>query len=343
MKKSTLISITGIFIFLSYIISSFLIVQVPNVTVFSVTPKSVTSTVVCTGKIEYSDNHTIKSNETGQIDEIYVSEGDCIEKGDKIYSINVGAVESAISNNIEDMADLSDEELIQSVINGDIDYLDNYSGDSIVLSNSSINSGNTIDIYSDYSGVIGEIEVSDKAFVSSGEKILKIADSNSMQAKLDVSENNIGNIEVGQKAKINCTALKNNNMKGTVSKIGSVAKQTATPTGKETTVEVIVLIDEGLTSAVKPGYTVKCSITVNSKDDAMILPYESIQYDDDGAEYVLCYSQAGICEKRRVKTGDEYKDGVEVISGINASELILSSPEGVAESTFAKATEEDDD
>lgn len=343
MKKSTLISITGIFIFLSYIVSSFLIMQVPNVTVFSVTPQTVTSTVICTGKIEYSENHTVNSEKAGQIDKIYVSEGDCIKKGDKLYSINIGVVDAAMSNDISDVTSLSDEELIQSVLNGDISSLDDYAGDSIVVSNNSTLTNNTIDICSEYSGVVGEIEISSKNFVSPGDEILKIADSNSMQAKLDVSENNIGDIKVGQDAKITCAALKNSNMEGTVSKIGNVAKQTTTTTGKETTVEVIVKIDKGLTSAVKPGYTVKCTITIDSKDDAMILPYESIQYDDSGDEYVLCYSQTGLCEKRQVKTGDEYKDGVEVLSGITESELIISSPGGIAESTFAKATEEKND
>lgn len=342
-KKSTLFSITGLFILLSYIISSLVIIQVPNVTVFSVDPQTVKSTVICGGTIEYCENRTVNSQYQGQINEIFISEGDCIKKGDKLYSVNIGDSKTNSRSSIS-VADIPEDELVQSVINGDTSLLDEYMGESIVVSSDeSTNKGTTkaeeIIVYSDNAGVVGEIKVKPGSAVSLGSQILKIADADSMQAKLNVTEDKIGEIKTGQNAEVSCSALKNNKMSGSVAKIGNVAKQTATSNGKETSVEVIVKIDKGLTSAVKSGYTVKCSITVDSKDNAMILPYESIKYDDSGNEYVLCYSQNGICEKREIETGEEYKDGIEVLSGISTNEFIISAPDEVAESSFAKARE----
>lgn len=345
MKKSTLFSITGIFILLSYIVSALVITQVPNVTVFSVDPQTVTSTVICSGTVEYCENRTINSQYQGQINEIFVAEGDCVEKGDKLYSVNVGYSKSNNQASVS-ASTITEEELVQSVLNGDTSLLDEYTGDSIVVSSDADTIATETEptvVYSEYSGVVGEIKVKAGSSISPGNQIMKIADSDSMQAKLNVTEDKIGEIKIGQKAEISCSALKNNKMSGTVTKIGNVAKQTTTTTGKETAVEVIVKIDSGLTSAVKPGYTVKCSITVDSKENAMILPYESIKYDDSGNEYVLCYSQNGICEKREVETGEEYKDGVEVLSGISTNEFIVSSPDEVTEFSFAKAMEENDD
>ena len=333
-KKCKLMAFTAITISACFIASAVIISHIPNVKVFSVNPQTVESTVVCTGKIEYSDNKSVNATELAQIDKVFVSEGDTIKKGDKLYSAVVNSVgASGVSSKTK--LDMSDEEIIQSVLNGDISSLDDYDKDGIAVS--------TKDVSNEYDGVVGEVSINSGQLVSPGDELIKIAESDSMQARLAVSENKIGDIKVGQKETKTCKALKKNNMVGTVSKIGSTAKQTTTTTGKETTVDVIVKIDKGLSKAVKPGYSVKCTITVGSKVNAVILPYEAIKYDESGDEYVLCYSSAGICEKRQIKTGEDYKNGVEVLSGIDENELIISSPEGIAEQSFAKATEEEDD
>lgn len=343
-KKSKLITFTAITISAFFIASGVIISQVPNVTVISVEPQTLNSTVVCTGKIEYSNNKSISAKEFSQIDKVFVSEGDVIKKGDKLYSaVSKPADTTTLSDN--ESYNMSEDEIIRSVMSGNTDFLDNYNQDGIVLSanNTQSSTADSETVFSEYDGVVGEINIKSGQIVSPGDELLKIAESDSMQARLAVSENKIGDIKVGQKATVSCNAIKNNNMSGTVAKIGSVAKQTATTTGKDTTVEVIVKIDSGLTKAVKAGYTVKCSITVNSKDNAVVVPYETIKYDDEGKEYVLCYSSAGICEKKQIKTGEEYKNGVEVLSGIEANELVISSPDEVQERAFAKATEEEND
>lgn len=341
-KKSKLMAFTAITISACFIASAVIISHIPNVKVFSVNPQTVESTVVCTGKMEYSDNKSVNATELAQIDKVFVSEGDTIKKGDKLYSAVVNSVgASGVSSKTK--LDMSDEEIIQSVLNGDISSLDDYDKDGIAVSTKDVSNAQPEIVYSEYDGVVGEVSVNSGQLVSPGDELIKIAESDSMQARLAVSENKIGDIKVGQRAIISCNALKNNNMSGTVSKIGSTAKQTTTTTGKETTVDVIVKIDKGLSKAVKPGYSVKCTITVGSKVNAVILPYEAIKYDESGDEYVLCYSSAGICEKRQIKTGEDYKNGVEVLSGIDENELIISSPEGIAEQSFAKATEEEDD
>lgn len=334
-KKSAIILVTAVFILFSYIVSALIIANIPNVTVFSISPKTVTSNVICSGIIEHSVNQTIRAESAGRINEVYVSEGDCIEKGDKLYSIIMDK-----NNSYKEHSENSEEKLFQSVLNGDTSSLDNYDGEGIVISRCDSQNIKTVVIYSNYTGVVGEVKVPSGGIVSIGDEIIKIADSNSMQARLNVSENKISEIKVGQNAIITCNALKDCNMEGTVSKIGNVAKQTTTSTGKDTTVDVIVKIDNGLTDAVKPGYTTKCNIIVDSKNNAMILPYETVKFGEGGEEYVLCYSSdSGKCEKKRIKTGNEYKDGIEVLSGLTTHDMIISSPDNIAESSFAKAKE----
>lgn len=341
-KKSTLMAFTAITISLFFTISAVIISQVPNVSVITVDSQTVTSTVACTGRIEYCSDKTINATQLSQVSEVFVSEGDIIKKGDKLYSAVVHSSDTA-SSAVKSVNLSEDNEIIKSVLNGDINSLDDYNQDGIAFSVDTSKDNEAVTVYSEYDGIIGEVNIKSGQLISPGDELFKIAKSDSMQARLDVSESKIADIKLGQEAIVSCNALKNSQMKGKVTKIGSVAKQTATAAGKETTIDVIVKIDSGLSDKIKPGYSVKCNITVGSKDNAVILPYEAIKYDDNGKEYVLCYSDNGICEKRQVKTGEEYKNGVEVLSGVDENELVLSSPDGITEQCFAKATEEKND
>ncbi|MCQ4022052.1 MULTISPECIES: efflux RND transporter periplasmic adaptor subunit [unclassified Ruminococcus] len=341
-KKSTIIALTAVIISLCFITSGIIISKVPNVKVISVDPQKVDTTVICTGRMEYSDNQILCANQLAVVEEVFVTEGDIIKKGDKLYSY-IPQNTSTLGSQVDEAAKMTEDEIIKSVLSGDISSLDSYEKDGIAVSTKVDNGAEPILVCSDYDGAVGEVNIKKGNLISPGDELITFAESNSMQARLSVSENKISEIKVGQKAKLTCNAVKNNIMNGTVFKIGNSAKQTTTSTGKETTIDVIVKIDSGLTDVVKSGYSVKCTITVGSKDNAVILPYESIKYDDSGEEYVLCYSQAGICEKRSVKTGEEYKNGVEVLSGIDENELIISSPEDIKEQSFAKATEDEND
>ena len=334
-KKIKLISVTAVVIAVSYIISAVVIMRVPEVTIFSLNPQTVSSSVVCGGKIEYCGGEGEISKYDGIVTELYVSEGGKVARGDKLYSLSVLPSEQAASKNY--LSGVDESELEQLLLNGEYSSLDEYYGEGIVISKSPDSVEMPLaqtTVYSSADGVISDLDVKSGSRISAGERTMSISDAGKMQAKLEVGEDKIGKIETGQSVKITCNALNGAVMNGTVSKIGEIAKQTSSVLGKETTVEVIVGIDGGITADVKPGYTVKCSITVEKKDNALLLPYDSIKYDDSGNEYVLCYSQGGICEKKNVKTGNEYKDGIEVVSGVTGKDLIVSAE--IDDESFAK-------
>ncbi len=336
-KKIRLISVTAVVIAVSYIISAVIIMRVPEVTIFSLNPQTVSSSVVCGGKIEYCGGKGEVSEYDGIVTELYVSEGERVSRGDKLYTLSILPREQTALNNYLSGADES--ELERLLLSGEYSSLDEYYGEGIVLSESSDDAEIPLSqttVYSSADGVISNLDIKSGSRISAGEKTMSISDAGKIQARLEVGEDKIGKIEIGQSVRITCNALNGTIMRGTVSKIGEIAKQTSGVLGKETTVEVIVGIDDGITADVKPGYTVKCSITVEKKDNALLLPYESIKYDDSGNEYVLCYSQSGICEKKNVKTGNEYKDGIEIVSGVTGKDLIVSAPAEIDDDSFAK-------
>ena len=55
----------------------------------------------------------------------------------------------------------------------------------------------------------------------------------------------------------------------------------------------------------------------------MILPYECIRSDDKG-DYVFTIKK-NRAKKVYVKTGKEYKDGTEIVSGLSKNDLIIEN------------------
>ena len=64
------------------------------------------------------------------------------------------------------------------------------------------------------------------------------------------------------------------------------AKQKTSSSGVDTIVEVLVSL-ENPADEIKPGFTAKAKITTAEKEHVVILPYEAIQAEEDGTEYVL--------------------------------------------------------
>ena len=118
--------------------------------------------------------------------------------------------------------------------------------------------------------------------------------------------------------------------------IGSEAKQIVTANGQENVVEVVVTILEP-GEDIKPGYSAKGKI-VTSESEEFLVPYEAVQAEEDGTEYVFLQKE-GRALKRYVTTGTEYEDGISVVKGLSSGELVIAQPEGVSEGQYLRETE----
>ncbi len=205
-------------------------------------------------------------------------------------------------------------------------------------------------IYSPMAGTISDLnkEQGEIAIGSQFQEdvILVVADLTEMEAQVNVDENDIVNVEIGHEAEIEVDALFGETLKGTVYEIANTANTNAEgTTNQKTEFEVKIAID-GEIARLRPGMTASADIKTKTRDDVVGVPIQSVAVrtidqltleneeveeaekrytaDKDGfVEIVFCIED-GKAVARQVETGIQSDDMIEILSGIDADEEVVT-------------------
>lgn len=156
---------------------------------------------------------------------------------------------------------------------------------------------------------------------AAGGSLLTIGDLNTLQANLKVNEVDSSQVAAGQKVTITGDAF----TKEYTGKVVSVAPQAQTSAGtrgNETTVEVIVSIDNS--SGLKPGYNINATIVTQEKKDALLVAPEAVT-DRQGHQVVFVQNN-GVAEMHTVTEGLSTDSQIEILSGLKEGEQVILNP-----------------
>lgn len=327
MKKYwMLFSVTGILSLAILLTGAAIKGGIKKVEVLSLAPLAVENTVTCSGRVERADSKNIYLQSNSIVEDIYVQEGQLVSAGDKLLTVS-GRVERMNSAPETDYSQYynsyaSPEEAYSDYLSGKLTLPSGEEGEESYVSN-----GKYTDVTAPIDGVVTSIAVQTNGAVNTGQTVMTISTASDLQVCLSVNESQISSIQVGQQAEITGVGFKNTTYYGTVRSISSEAKQIVGTTGQETIVEVIVSVDtEG--DDIKPGFTAKCKIITSEEENLLIVPYEAVRADENGAEYVYL-SVNGRAEKRYITTGKEYEKGFQVTEGLSVGDAVLMTPEGI--------------
>jgi HlyD family secretion protein len=121
---------------------------------------------------------------------------------------------------------------------------------------------------------LGERVVATNQFA--GTEVMRVADLSHMEARVDVNENDVVNVKIGQKANIAIDAYSERKFKGTVQQIANTGKTTGAGTQEEVTnFEVKIRIDER-DVALRPSLSCTADIETNMVKDAVAVPMQSV-------------------------------------------------------------------
>ncbi|GHU81482.1 hypothetical protein AGMMS50284_1400 [Clostridia bacterium] len=309
--------------------------NVPTVTICKIEPVTAIDTIICTGKVEYEKSKDIRTTASGIIENVNVKKGESVTKGQVLFTVIPASGVTAQAS-----ADISADELYQAFKNGNYAAISSYA--SSTADNSEIPANNSgdeiIEIKSPIDGEILEINESTGSAIGLATTVMTVVSGNNLCVKLPVNESKIADLALDQKAIITGNGFKNSVYSGTVSYIDKIAQQVSTAAGKETAVDVKVKVNDPQDD-IKPGYSAKCEITTFINENSIIVPYDAITRNDDGKEFIyVCNTDKA--EIRYIKTGNEYKNGVEVIKGISVGEQVIITPEKVKDAETVKVTKQ---
>lgn len=347
-KIGILLGITSLLIFGIVFAGNYSKSQAIHVETMILQQVSEENTVTCTGKIENSRQKKVYVNQDAVTQEIYVEEGQKIEKGDLLMSVKIPAEQESQetpASSSSSSPDTIDVDAISNLYGLNASqsqqlrqYLDSSSSEATedvnddTLTSPGTTRDELIQVTAPVSGIVSKVNAEDQETVGN-QPVAVISENEGLQVNLSVNESQISNIAVGQKAEITGVGFQGKIYTGTVSTISNIAQQVVSTTGQETVVTVIVKVDSDNKESldwIKNGFTAKCKIITSVDEDCLVVPYEAVLAEENGQEYVY-----KVLENRAVKTyittGKEFENGFEVVKGLTKGDEIIKSPEQVSD------------
>jgi len=173
-------------------------------------------------------------------------------------------------------------------------------------------------------GIITEISLEEGSFVQPGMEILEVGNEEAMYIETDILVSEIGGVKEGAKTLVYNEDIGIPHIKGEVRKIYPKAFNKVSDLGiEQKRVRVEIDIPNNVPK-LKLGYDMDVKILTHFKENIITVPENSVFELEDG-QYVFI-AQNGKAVLRRVKTGIEGEDMIEIVSGIKEGEKVIISP-----------------
>lgn len=206
-------------------------------------------------------------------------------------------------------------------------------------------------VYAPMSGIISSMLVKKGERVvgtsqMAGTEMLRIADLNEMEVRVDVSENDILRVSTGDTAEIEVDAYLDRKFTGIVTQIANSSTATnqqglTLNTDQVTNFTVKIrllkssyndlLKDLTMPSPFKPGMSASVEILTNRADNAIAVPIQCVTVRENDEtrkkdEIVFRVTKENTIEAVTVKTGIQDDRYIQIISGLNDAETVVSGP-----------------
>ena len=179
-----------------------------------------------------------------------------------------------------------------------------------------------------------------------GTEMLRVADLSRMEAQVQVNENDIVRVSLGDTATIEVDAYLNHKFVGIVTEIASSAKTTGVSADQVTNFDVkILVIPEsyaGLagnqsSNPLRPGMSATVEIQTESKAGIVSVPIQSVTTRNDTTKYVVTPSKEDVrtivfitdgerALAKDVVTGIQDNSYIEILSGVSEGDRVISAP-----------------
>jgi HlyD family secretion protein len=365
----------------------------------------IVETVSATGKIQPEIEVKISSEVSGEILDLPFKEGQQVKKGDLLVRVNPDLIQSAVNRsqatyqNIRATLEQSEANLKQAKADYDRNKLlfekgvisksewdrstaayetavagrssAYYSVQSAAASvNEAKDNLSRTEIYAPMSGTISllNVELGERVVGTqqmAGTEILRVANLNNMEVEVDVNENDIVKVQIGDSTIVEVDAYLKKEFKGIVTEIANSAAGTLTADQVTNFRVKVRILEESYQdlmegkpefySPFRPGMTATVDIITNKRNNIVAVPISSIVIKTDTSSVKKTYEKSasddikseneekfecvfvsvnGEAKLRVVETGIQDDTNIEVISGLEKDDEIITGPYNVVSKTL---------
>lgn len=212
-------------------------------------------------------------------------------------------------------------------------------------------------IYAPMGGIVSKLNIEQGERVvgtaqMSGTEIMRIANLNSMEVQVDVSESDVLRVALGDEVEIEVDAYLDRKFTGKVTEIANSASNTGTSVSLNTDqvtnfiVKIRIdpdsykdLIQKGKTYPFRPGMSASVDINTDTQDDILSVPIQSVTTREDEKEdeedkkkkdtairEVVFVMSADTVKMVDVTTGIQDDEYIQVLSGLEDGEEVIAGP-----------------
>lgn len=189
------------------------------------------------------------------------------------------------------------------------------------LLNSSRQKEGELQIKSPMKGIIMQLPVQQEDVVGYGTLLARVAPPGDLEVKVDILSDDLGEVQIGQKARITAPVLGDQVLEGEVTKIYPQAEEKQSALGViQRRVPTILKLSN--TGNLKPGYEARVTIVTGGKDNVLLIPREALITSAKGDKEVMVVANNRIVLKS-VSTGLYDSKNVEITEGLKEGEQIV--------------------
>ncbi|MDX5506301.1 MAG: efflux RND transporter periplasmic adaptor subunit [Bacteroidota bacterium] len=369
----------------------------------------IVQTVIASGKIQPEVEVKISPEVSGEIIELPIVEGQSVEKGDLLVRINpdiyvsgvnraqasVNSAKAGLSqskaqlieaeNNFNRNQKLFEEKVISQADFDAINRAYQVAKLQVEASEYQLQSAQATyreaqdnlkrtTIYAPTSGTISSlsVELGERVVGTAqmaGTELLRIANLQEMEVVVEVNENDIVQVEVGDTAVIEVDAFLEDEFKGVVTEIANSANTIGTSADQVTNFEVKIrilkssyqhLMPEGdLKSPFRPGMTATVEIQTRTVSNALSVPIQAVTTRQDTSREAKSYKMRGTsssvesdetfevvfvlkegkAELQVVKTGIQDEQVIQITKGLEEGQTIISGPYSIVSRDLKNGSE----
>lgn len=370
-----------------------------EVEISKVAASTIVETVSATGKIQPEIEVKISPEVSGEITLLNVKEGQVVKKGDLLVKINPDLYTSSYNRSVSNLsgtkAGLSQSEASFKEAKANYDrnktlydkgVISKSDWDKAIASfevakatkqnayytvqsavatvnEAKDNLGRTT-IYAPADGTISvlNVELGERVLGTqqmAGTELLRVANLNNMEVEVDVNENDIVKIKIGDEANVEVDAYLKKKFKGIVTSISNSASSTLTSdqvTNFKVKVRILKESYQDLLegkpatySPFRPGMTATVDIITNTKSNVLAVPISAVVVKSDTTavkefkvedpntdkkeapkndkKFECVFVKAGDKAKIRIiKTGIQDDTNIEVMSGLKPGDVVITGP-----------------
>jgi RND family efflux transporter MFP subunit len=167
------------------------------------------------------------------------------------------------------------------------------------------------------SGIITEKRVEAGDIVSSSTRLFSVADVSTLVTRIQVSELEVSTLRAGDMVPLSVDALGGERVTGRIRRVFPAADSATR------LVPVEVALTGAQLTSLRPGYTVRATLSLDRRDDALLVPSRAVS-GPAGARAVYVV-KGGVVERRAVRVGSDMAGQSEILDGVTEGDSVITS------------------